>query len=251
MPFLSPPSARLAVYKYAKQKAFTYLYSGLQFSLLKGALCLLFFPSGHGNWWKSEFFGETLRAGKFLSGKCFGASTHGILTHSRFRYGWPSLRFEVIAAQKSAGLRKIRGVRNQRHPANFRPRGLQLVEPGVTISESMFYRGQTSRTKIGGVSLIRTTVIVRGPTPPWHFLNSLDIRIHQYLEKNWANRDWAIVFLAIFGDFWGWEPRLYSENKDFQNLSVLDDFYALHHFDRVAKTCQPCQPVGAIFSGRC
>ena len=40
-----------------------------------------------------------------------------------------------------------------------------------------------------------------------------------------------IGFLAIFGDFWGWEPRLYSENKDFQNLSVLDDFYALHHFD--------------------
>ena len=82
-----------------------------------------------------------------------------------------SLRFEVLAAQsevigqKSTALQKIRGVRNQKHPANFRPRGLQLVEPGVKISESMFYQMQTSRTKIGGVSLIRTTVIVRGPTP--------------------------------------------------------------------------------------
>ena len=75
MPFLSPPSARLAVYKYAKEKAFTYLYSGLQFSL-KGALCSILFPRPDteiGE--KSEYFGETLCAWKSLSGKFFGAST--------------------------------------------------------------------------------------------------------------------------------------------------------------------------------
>ena len=141
MPFLSPPSARLAVYKYAKQKAFTYLYSGLQFSLLKGALCLLFFPSGHGNWWKSEFFGETLCAWKFSTGTSFRYSSHGMLAHSGFRkynrFGWPSLRFEVIAAQSEVIGKnqscyvKSRGVTNQRNSANFRPIAGTLNQHGL------------------------------------------------------------------------------------------------------------------------
>ena len=39
-----------------------------------------------------------------------------------------------------------------------------------------------------------------------------------------------IIIWAIFADFRGRGPRLYSEISDFQNLSVLGDFYALHHF---------------------
>ena len=68
-----------------------------------------------GNSRKSDFLGKTLRTRNF-----FGATTHGILTHSAFRkcsrFGWPSLRFEVTAAQsevvgqKPEVLQKIRGV---------------------------------------------------------------------------------------------------------------------------------------------
>ena len=73
--------------------------------------------------------------------------------------------------------------------------------------------------------------------PPFaiHIMNPLDMRFTRYhllytFSKNWANCDWVIVFLGYFGDFWGWEPRLYSEISLFQNLSVLGDFYALYHF---------------------
>ena len=42
-------------------------------------------PGWHRNWWKSKFFYKTLRTRKFSTGKFFERSTHGILTHSRFR----------------------------------------------------------------------------------------------------------------------------------------------------------------------
>ena len=42
-------------------------------------------PGWHRNWWKSAFFYKTLRTRKFSRGKFFEGSTHGILTHSRFR----------------------------------------------------------------------------------------------------------------------------------------------------------------------
>ena len=42
-------------------------------------------PGWHRNWWKSAFFYKTLRTRKFSTGKFFEGSTHGILTHSRFR----------------------------------------------------------------------------------------------------------------------------------------------------------------------
>ena len=62
-----------------------------------------FFMCVHGNWRESEFFGKTLRTWKFSMGNFFGASIYGILRHSWFRkyswFGWPSLRFEVVAAQ--------------------------------------------------------------------------------------------------------------------------------------------------------
>ena len=42
-------------------------------------------PGWHRNWWKSAFFYKTLRTRKFSTGKFFEGSTHGNLTHSRFR----------------------------------------------------------------------------------------------------------------------------------------------------------------------
>ena len=64
--------------------------------------------------WKaleSDFFGKTLRTWKFSTRKFFGARTHGILPHSGFRkhswFGWPSLLFEVIAAQREGGYTKL------------------------------------------------------------------------------------------------------------------------------------------------
>ena len=69
---------------------------------------------------KKWFGGKVLRTRKISTGRFFGAGTHGILTHSGFRkysrLGWPSLLFEVIAAQsevigqKPVVLQKIRGV---------------------------------------------------------------------------------------------------------------------------------------------
>ena len=80
----------------------------------------IFLPSGHVNSRKSDFLGKTLRTRKSSTGKFFGATTHGILTHSGIRecsqFGGPSLRFEVIAAQsevigqKPVSFQKIRGV---------------------------------------------------------------------------------------------------------------------------------------------
>ena len=46
---------------------------------------ILFFGGGKRNQWKIDFFCKTLRTRKFSRGKFFGASTHGILTHSGFR----------------------------------------------------------------------------------------------------------------------------------------------------------------------
>ena len=44
-----------------------------------------FLPRGHENSWKREIFCKSLRTRKFSMGKFFGASTHGIVTHSGFR----------------------------------------------------------------------------------------------------------------------------------------------------------------------
>ena len=95
----------------------------------------------HGNWRKSEFFGETLCAWKFSTGTFFRYSSHGMLAHSGFRkynrFGWPSLRFEVIAAQSEvigknqSCYEKSRGVTNQRHSANFRPIAGTLNQHGL------------------------------------------------------------------------------------------------------------------------
>ena len=63
-----------------------------------------FFSVGTRKLGKKCFFGKTLHTRKFSMANFFGANTQGVLTYSGFRrysqFGWPSLRFEVTAAQK-------------------------------------------------------------------------------------------------------------------------------------------------------
>ena len=130
-----------------------------------------FLPKRHEISWKMEILCKSLRTRKFSMGKFFGASTYGILTHSGFRkcsrFGWPSLRFEVTAAQsevigqKRVLLQKIRAVMDQSHCANFRPKGLKLNQHGLQVYESRLIQIQTSRTKIGGVTFFATTHLRR------------------------------------------------------------------------------------------
>ena len=58
-----------------------------------------------------KILGKTLRTQKFLTGKFFRAATNGILTPSGFRkysqFEWPSLRFEVKAAQSRVKGQKL------------------------------------------------------------------------------------------------------------------------------------------------
>ena len=116
----------------------------------------------HGNWRKGVFF----RTQKFSTGNFFGASTHWILTHSGFRkyswFWWPSLRFQVIAAQSEAIGQKWVALRK--------------------IREKVSKRGSTSACRN---SALKT------PHPPFsiHILNPLE----------------------------------------FQDLSVLGDFYVFYH----------------------
>ena len=63
-------------------------------------------------------------------------------------------------AKNWSGYKKIIGVTNQRHSANFRLNALKRIEHGLNILESMFYSLQNDWTTIGGVSLIRNTTIV-------------------------------------------------------------------------------------------
>ena len=100
------------------------------------------------NRWQRPMSGVHLCIRKFSTGKFFGAATHGILMHSGFRkcsrFWWPSLRFEVTAAQsevigqKPEVLQKVRGVTDQSHSANFGPITLKLIEHVVPISHVLF-----------------------------------------------------------------------------------------------------------------
>ena len=90
--------------------------------------------SGDGISCKREIFCKSLRTRKFSMGNLFGVNAHGILTHSGFRkciwFGWQSLRSEVLAAQIHR-VTKNQRCQEQRHSANFRLRGLQLIEHGL------------------------------------------------------------------------------------------------------------------------
>ena len=51
---------------------------------------------------------------------------------------------------------------------------------------------------------------------------------------------------------WTFEVTDKAEGSQFRKVAGSSNFQKLIDLkSRVAKTCQPCQPVGAIFSGRC
>ena len=84
-----------------------------------------FLPKRHENSWKREIFCKSLRTRKFSMGKFFGASTHGIVTHSGFRkciwkvgttnfwpcFACPKLgdagEMRVASKNRAAGLHKL------------------------------------------------------------------------------------------------------------------------------------------------
>ena len=81
-------------------------------------------------------------------------------------------------------------------------------------------------------STLAAHISLKDPLPPFaiHILYRLDMRIHHLLYSIPIQKlsKWRLsdrFFFAIFGR----EPRLYSEISDFQNLSVLGDFYASYH----------------------
>ena len=112
---------------------------------------------------KSDFWGK-----RFIPENFQGENFRGYYLRNPYTlrnqkmtwFGWPSLCFEDTAAQsevigqKLVVLRKIGGVKNQSHSANFRPIALKLIEHGVPILESMFYSFHTFRMKVVGVTLI-------------------------------------------------------------------------------------------------
>ena len=137
----------------------------------------IFLPLGHVNLRKSDFLGKTLRTQKFSTGNFFGAGIHRILTHSGFRkcswFGWPSLRFELTAAQievigqKPVVLQKIRGVTKTSNLFFFSPIALKRIEHGVLVSEPMFYSFQSNRTKNKKVLIFRYTKFASRQISKW------------------------------------------------------------------------------------
>ena len=70
----------------------------------------------------------------------------------------------------------------------------------------------------------------------WSIDHVLAPNICHINSKSWVNRDWIIRFRAIFGDFWGREPRLYC---DFQNLSVFSNFWKEKVHNTFFNTLEP------------
>ena len=103
----------------------------------------IFVPLGHVNSRKSDFLGKTLHTQKISKGFFWGLlTTESLRNQDSVGYslfGWPSLRFEVIAAQsevigqKPVVLQKIRGLTNKSHSANFGPIALRRIEHGVHV----------------------------------------------------------------------------------------------------------------------
>ena len=149
---------------------------------------------------------------------------------------------------------------NHRHTANFRLIAGKLNWHGLLGLEFMLNQcpSASDRTKIGRVSLIFDSTIGRGqilkrgstsagrnsvlktpPSPIWHTYSEPSRHedspgttecIQHLLKKLSKSRLMICFFWTIFGDFWGGEPRLYSEISDFQNLSVLGYIYALYYY---------------------
>ena len=92
-----------------------------------------------------ELFCKTLRTRKFSMGKFFGASTHGILTHSGFRKCiwkvgttnvWPCFgRPKLGECTKWGPLGKLWGVQKNKHGHNFQNIGSKLNQRGLIVYE--------------------------------------------------------------------------------------------------------------------
>ena len=57
----------------------------------------------------------------------------------------------------------------------------------------------------------------------YHLTYTIPVKKIEQIAIEWS------AFWATFDDFWGREPRLYSEICDFQNLSVYNQFSASNH----------------------
>ena len=118
------------------------------------------------------------------------------------------------------------------------------------------------------------------PFPPWfsyyddHQWSCSEIQLHDETSSSSS----LVSSLRCWFSVWKWSLIMLRElHGKISKISSLSFLSCLHHHyheqlfdnlflsplddnwwlmmlllrDRVAKTCQPCQPVGAIFSGRC
>ena len=113
-----------------------------------------FLPRGHENSWKREIFCKSLRTRKFSMGKFFGASTHGILTHSGFRKCiwkvgttnfWPCFACPKLG---DAGEMRVASKNRAVFPKTFRP---QFSKFSLVLESAVFHIYQNtadSRTRL-------------------------------------------------------------------------------------------------------
>ena len=119
----------------------------------------------HRIWRKRQLINKTLRNRKFSTGKFIRASTHAILTNSGFKkynwFGWPSLCFEVIAAQNDV-IRKNRLCYKKIKRCQFLKTLCQFWSDCWEIESEWswvhFNSISSDRTKIGVVSLNDTAI---------------------------------------------------------------------------------------------
>ena len=142
-------------------------------------------------------------------------------------FGWPGPRLEVIACQKSKTL------------CQFSSEG-SAIESAWTHRVSLIFDTATFRRQIlkwgststGHNAALNTTYPLchTYSEPPGYEDSPHQVasKIYNGCIKNWANCNWVFCFWANFGDFCGWEPRLYRETSDF-HLSVLGDLYAFNY----------------------
>lgn len=142
--------------------------------------------------------------------------------------------------------KKLIGVQNQSHPANFGQIAWKRIQPGVPILEPMFYSFQSDQTKIGGVTffldttIAARTILKRRSTlaapnsalntlyPPlqyifWTFWTWELVRYHLMCNIPIKKIEQIAIECSFFGDFLGLIKRKWR-------LIVMSDFYALYHF---------------------
>ena len=128
-----------------------------------------FLSKRHENSWKREIFCKSLRTRKFSMGKFFGASTHGIVTHSGFRKCiwkvgttnfWPCFACPKLG---DAGRTRVASKNRAVFPKTFRP---QFSKFSLVLESAVFHIYQNtadSRTRLNfencGRKVLRNTVL--------------------------------------------------------------------------------------------